>query len=66
MYRFNAMRVSHYEHFKPTFRSFKVGFLLVVGPILATAYLFKSTRSAQEEKFRTGQVAYKDRLFKFI
>jgi NADH dehydrogenase (ubiquinone) 1 beta subcomplex subunit 4 len=60
------MRVSHYEHFKPTYRSFKTGFLVVVAPILFFATLFKWERDNKEELYRTGKVAYKDRLFKFI
>jgi NADH dehydrogenase (ubiquinone) 1 beta subcomplex subunit 4 len=60
------MRVSHYEHFKPTYRSFKTGFLCVVFPILAFAYAFKWERDGKEEKYRTGKVAYADRMFKFI
>lgn len=60
------MRVSHYDHFKPTFKSFKTGFLIVVAPILFFAMAFKYERESREAKFKTGQVAYKDRLFKFI
>lgn len=66
MYRFQAMRVNHYDHFKPTFKTFKYGFLMVVGPIIATGLAFKYQRGHNEEKFRTGQVAYKDRWFKLI
>lgn len=60
------MRVSHYDHFKPTFKSFKVGFLTVVFPILFFAFAFKYERDYKEDLYRTGKVAYKDRLFKFI
>ncbi|CRK99831.1 CLUMA_CG013139, isoform A [Clunio marinus] len=66
IYRFHAMRVSHYDHFKPNFKTFRIGFGLVVLPILLSAWAFKYERETREEKFRTGQVAYKDRLFKFI
>lgn len=60
------MRVNNYEHFKPTFKSFKVGFLCVVFPIIAFAAAFKYERDTRNDKIRTGQVAYKDRWFKFI
>lgn len=66
MYRFQAMRVSHYDHFKPTYKSFKTGFFTVVFPIVAFALAFKYERDSREEKYRNGEVAYKDRLFKFI
>lgn len=35
-------------------------------PILALGYLVQKERKDKEHRFRTGQVAYKDRLFKFI
>lgn len=60
------MRVNNYDHFKPTYKTFKWGFLLVVAPIIVTAMAFKYERGAREEKCRTGQVAYKDRWFKLI
>lgn len=66
MYRFQAMRVSHFDHFKPTFRSFKLGFLGVVLPIILFAKAMEYERAGREAKYKTGQVAYKDRLFKFI
>jgi NADH dehydrogenase (ubiquinone) 1 beta subcomplex subunit 4 len=66
IYRFHAMRVSNYEHFKPTPRSVRVGLFTVVIPIVLYAWMLKAERSGREEKYRTGQVAYKDRLFKFI
>ncbi|CAO1410784.1 unnamed protein product [Diamesa serratosioi] len=64
--RFQAMRVNNYEHFKPTFKSFRTGFLTVVAPILLYAWAIKSERDGREEKCRTGQVSYADRKFKFI
>lgn len=64
--RFQAMRVSNFEHFKPTGRSFKIGMLTVVLPIVGYAWMLKRERDAREAQYRTGQVAYKDRRFKFI
>ncbi|XP_067633530.1 uncharacterized protein ND-B15 [Eurosta solidaginis] len=64
--RFQAMRVSHYEHFKPTGKSFRVGFFSVVLPIFLYGWALKTERDGREAKYRTGQVAYKDRKFKFI
>lgn len=64
--RFQAMRVSHFEHFKPTGRSFRVGFFLVVAPIIFFALAFKTHREGREKKFRNGEVSYRDRQFKFI
>ncbi|XP_017069080.1 uncharacterized protein LOC108106498 [Drosophila eugracilis] len=64
--RFQAMRVSHFEHFKPTGKSFRTGLFAVVLPIALYAWALKAERDGREEKYRTGQVAYKDRQFKFI
>ncbi|XP_023173459.2 uncharacterized protein LOC111601201 [Drosophila hydei] len=64
--RFQAMRVSNYEHFRPTGHSFRTGLFAVVLPIAIYAWMLKSERDCREQKYRTGQVAYKDRRFKFI
>ncbi|XP_023720609.1 NADH dehydrogenase [ubiquinone] 1 beta subcomplex subunit 4 [Cryptotermes secundus] len=64
--RFMSMRATEYEHFKPTPKTSMYGLGIIVIPIVAYAYLLKTTRDAQEHKYRTGQVAYKDRRFKFI
>ncbi|EAA00737.4 AGAP011829-PA, partial [Anopheles gambiae str. PEST] len=64
--RFQAMRVNHYEHFKPTGRSFKIGLFTVVIPIIVYAKMMKNERDQREQQYRTGQVAYADRRFKFI
>uniref|UniRef100_A0A182QAP8 NADH dehydrogenase [ubiquinone] 1 beta subcomplex subunit 4 n=1 Tax=Anopheles farauti TaxID=69004 RepID=A0A182QAP8_9DIPT len=64
--RFQAMRVNHFEHFKPTGRSFKIGLFTVVIPIIAYAKMMKHERDQREQQYRTGQVAYADRRFKFI
>lgn len=64
--RFQAMRVSNYEHFRPTGHSFRMGLFAVVLPIVVYAWALKTERDGREEKYRTGQVAYKDRQFKFI
>lgn len=60
------MRVSNYEHFKPTVKSARIGGLLVVAPIVLYAWWLKSERAGREEKVRRGEVAYRDRKFKFI
>ncbi|KAF4518362.1 hypothetical protein B566_EDAN007089 [Ephemera danica] len=64
--RFMALKVTGYDHFRPTPRSAGYALGFVVIPIVAYTWLLKSSRDCQEEKYRTGQVAYKDRRFKFI
>lgn len=38
----------------------------MVFPIVGYAWLLHTKRSEREQQFRNGEVAYKDRLFKFI
>lgn len=66
MQRFQAMSVTNFDHFKPTWKSLKVGFFGCILPIAAYAYFLKKERDGREHLYRTGQVAYKDRQFKFI
>ncbi|KAL5287185.1 hypothetical protein ACFFRR_008240 [Megaselia abdita] len=66
MQRFQAMSVTNFDHFKPTWRSLKVGFFGCILPIAVYAYFLKKERDGREHLFSTGQVAYKDRQFKFI
>ncbi|XP_065091899.1 uncharacterized protein ND-B15 [Ochlerotatus camptorhynchus] len=64
--RFQAMRVNHFEHFKPSGRTLKIGMFGTVIPIVLYALMLKKERDGREEQYRTGQVAYRDRRFKFI
>ncbi|XP_063241723.1 uncharacterized protein LOC134541910 [Bacillus rossius redtenbacheri] len=63
--RFTALRATQYDHFKPTPKSAFMGMLIVV-PIILYAWILKSHRDSWEKKYRTGEVAYKDRRFKFV
>lgn len=60
------MRISHYDHFKPTGHALRTGLFTVAIPILLYTWWIKFDRDRREQKFRTGEVAYKDRQFKFI
>ncbi|XP_013118492.2 uncharacterized protein LOC106095729 [Stomoxys calcitrans] len=64
--RFQAMRVNYFEHFKPTGHAFRIGMGVVVLPIALYAWAMKAERDCREQQYRNGEVAYKDRLFKFI
>lgn len=66
MQRFHAMRVSHTEHFRPTGKTFRMGFFLVIAPIICFALAIERERGGREAKYRNGEVSYRDRLFKFI
>lgn len=64
--RFQSMRVSHTEFFKPNFKTFKWGALLVVLPVIGFAQLFKWDRETREKKYRNGEVSYRERPWKFV
>lgn len=59
------MRVNATDHFKPTWQTFRI--LLFFGlPMVAYGFWVKNDRDKREREFRSGEVAYKDRRFKFI
>merc|ERR1712141_850354 len=64
--RFASMRVSHFDHFKATPKTGAFAFATVVAPILFFWWRFEADRNNREAKFRSGQVAYRDRDYKFI
>lgn len=64
--RFQAMRVSHTEYFKPTGKAAFWGFALLIAPMTILYKLARRERDAKEEQYRNGEVAYADRQFKFV
>lgn len=63
--RHQALKVSYADYFKPTPRTTKLGILMFV-PFFMMCYVVSKDRAETEHKYRTGQVAYKDRGFKWI
>lgn len=66
MQRFQAMRVSHAEHFRPTGRAAFWGFAILIAPVSIIYTLVKNDRVEKERQYRNGEVSYADRQFKFI
>ncbi|XP_063696760.1 uncharacterized protein LOC134827843 [Culicoides brevitarsis] len=64
--RFNSTRASLIDYFKPNFRSLVPFMSCSIIPMLIFGYLVYKDRSAREHAIRTGQVAYRDRGWKFI
>lgn len=64
--RFQAMRATHTQFFKPTGTAAFWGMALCVVPIVGIYWLERKERDAKEAKFRNGEVSYRDREFKFI
>lgn len=66
MMRFQAMRATPSEFFKPTPKSAFYGLAVIVVPIAVLYTLMYKERSERERKFRNGEVSYADREFKFV
>ncbi|XP_029178875.1 uncharacterized protein LOC114946514 [Nylanderia fulva] len=66
LHRFAATKTSVEKYFVPTVLNYvtRVGFL--ASSIILTAYFLKKRRDAKEHLYRTGQVSYADREFKFV
>uniref|UniRef100_A0A8J2WJM3 NADH dehydrogenase [ubiquinone] 1 beta subcomplex subunit 4 n=1 Tax=Daphnia galeata TaxID=27404 RepID=A0A8J2WJM3_9CRUS len=63
--RFSSMKVSNFDYFKATPKTTQYGLVPVVGMVLGLAWLCQVKRNETENKLRTGQVSYADRMFKF-
>lgn len=64
--RHQALKVYRANYFKPTAQSVKYGMLYFIIPLAATIYLVSTSRAELEDKYRRGEVAYRDRKFKFV
>lgn len=64
--RFMAMRFTTFEHFKPNPKTSFYGLAIIGIPLTVFAYFLKKSRDEKEYEYRTGQVSYRDRKFKFI
>ncbi|XP_073995863.1 NADH dehydrogenase (ubiquinone) B15 subunit [Rhodnius prolixus] len=64
--RFMSMKATNIDFFRETPKTILRGLFLLVLPIAGTIYMFKYDRDKKEAAYRSGQVAYKDRLFKFV
>ncbi|XP_066943450.1 NADH dehydrogenase [ubiquinone] 1 beta subcomplex subunit 4 [Macrobrachium rosenbergii] len=64
--RYMSMKVTLYDHFKPTVKTSLMGLGLIVLPIIGYGYMMKVQHDAFDHKCRTGQIPYAERKFKFI
>uniref|UniRef100_R4WQ72 NADH dehydrogenase [ubiquinone] 1 beta subcomplex subunit 4 n=1 Tax=Riptortus pedestris TaxID=329032 RepID=R4WQ72_RIPPE len=63
--RWQSMKVTRIDWFRETPKTILRGLGLIVIPLALSIYVIKNDRDKKEAQYRTGQVAYKDRLFKF-
>ena len=59
------MKVSGFEFFKPSGKNALLGISCLLVPMVVLGYFVKNSRDELEASYRRGEVAYKDRRFKF-
>ncbi|XP_056635717.1 uncharacterized protein LOC130444544 [Diorhabda sublineata] len=64
--KYQALQVSGFEYFKPSGKNAVTGLFFMVIPMAGLFYAMYTSKNAQEARYRRGEVAYKDRDFKFI
>ncbi|KAK9884586.1 hypothetical protein WA026_007427 [Henosepilachna vigintioctopunctata] len=64
--RYQSLKVTEYERFKPNLKTAKWPFWFFLVPYAISTYVVYLDRTSKEEKYRRGEVAYKDRPNKFI
>ncbi|GIY91032.1 complex I-B15 [Caerostris extrusa] len=65
MQRYYAMHMTLTERFIPTFKNWCEYMITCIIPIVGFALLLKWSGDKHEKKCRTGEIEYKDRLFKY-
>lgn len=60
------MKVSGFEYFKPSGKNVLYGLAFLVLPMAGCGFIVQKLRAIREASYRRGEVAYKDRNFKFI
>ncbi|XP_013193660.1 NADH dehydrogenase [ubiquinone] 1 beta subcomplex subunit 4 [Amyelois transitella] len=63
--QFMSMKVTQFEHFKPNLKNSLFGICAIIIPMVSYGYLIWKDRNDREQKIRSGELLYKDRLFKF-
>ncbi|XP_046742167.1 NADH dehydrogenase [ubiquinone] 1 beta subcomplex subunit 4 [Diprion similis] len=63
--RFMSARAKTYEYFRPTLKGGLKYYTAIWTPIIFFSWLVKTNRDEKEHRYRTGQVSYADREFKF-
>ncbi|XP_053604680.1 NADH dehydrogenase [ubiquinone] 1 beta subcomplex subunit 4 [Plodia interpunctella] len=63
--QFMSMKVTQYDHFKPNARNSLFGIGAIIIPMFVYGYFIWNDRDNREQKIRSGELRYRDRLFKF-
>ncbi|XP_026488657.1 uncharacterized protein LOC113395303 [Vanessa tameamea] len=62
--RFVSMKATQVDFFQPNRRTALFGICSIIIPMFTYGYLIYNERNGREEKVRSGELRYKDRLFK--
>ncbi|XP_046463371.1 uncharacterized protein LOC124209434 [Daphnia pulex] len=63
--RYASMKASNFDYFKVTPKTTKYGLVPMLCTVFGFAWLCQTKRDEYENKLRTGQISYADRVFKF-
>ncbi|KAI4502414.1 hypothetical protein M0802_002326 [Mischocyttarus mexicanus] len=63
--RWYATRLQLEHIFKPTLYNTLLMYAIVGGAVWGTTKLLKTSQESKEKLYRTGQISYQDRMFKF-
>lgn len=64
--RFMAARASHYDYWRPTWKSFWFFIGVQIVPMIGYSYMLAYEAKTKETAYREGRVPAKDRLYKHI
>ncbi|RVE47567.1 hypothetical protein evm_007765 [Chilo suppressalis] len=62
--KFMSMKVTQFDHFKPSMRTSLFGICATILPMLGYGYLVWNSRNDREQLIRTGELRYRERQFK--
>ncbi|XP_068617217.1 NADH dehydrogenase [ubiquinone] 1 beta subcomplex subunit 4 [Battus philenor] len=64
--KFMSMKVTQFDNFKPNRSTSMFGLCAVVIPMFVYGYFIWNDRNDREQKIRSGELRYRDRMFKFV
>ncbi|KAG6447865.1 NADH dehydrogenase [ubiquinone] 1 beta subcomplex subunit 4 [Manduca sexta] len=62
--KFMSMKVTQFDNFTPNKRTSLFGFGAIILPMFVYGYFVWKDRTDREKKIRSGELRYKDRMFK--
>ncbi|XP_048504708.1 uncharacterized protein LOC105685986 [Athalia rosae] len=63
--RFIAAKTRTYDYFRPTLKNGAIFYASLITPLILISWYTKKCKDTQEHLYRTGQVSYADREWKF-